>query len=198
MSGTSPRARGCAARSRASRGARGVRVDVRGRGTVSRCARSLPKTVHPARRLFSAEGSGGTASHPTPRLRANQPPRVPGGPRGLRGASPVLGRGSRRGSRRVARRRGGGRCRFEAAGAARAAHLPPPGRRGGAARGVNEIYGLCARSIPSRASTTSSPCGRPSARTTSTTPASECNVNRSRRRRRRRRAERFPVAMARE
>ena len=145
MSGTSP---ACSRALRALRAARAASASTSGvAGPSAGALDPSPKTVHPARRLFSAEGSGGYGKPPdVTRLRANQPHPAfpteptwstrellfpssdPGGPAG----GPAASRGDEEedviGSEALA-------------ALARAAHLPPPegAAAADAARGVNEI-----------------------------------------------------------
>lgn len=145
MSGTSP---ACSRALRALRAARAASASTSGvAGPSAGALDPSPKTVHPARRLFSAEGSGGYGKPPdVTRLRANQPHPAfpteptwstrellfpssdPGGPAG----GPAASRGDEEedviGSEALA-------------SLARRAHLPPPAGAAAAdaARGVNEI-----------------------------------------------------------
>ena len=72
MSGTSP---ACSRALRALRAARAASASTSGgAGPSAGALDPSPKTIHPARRLFSAEGSGGYGKPPdVTRLRANQP-----------------------------------------------------------------------------------------------------------------------------
>lgn len=146
MSGTSP---ACSRALRALRAARAASASTSGgAGPSAGALDPSPKTIHPARRLFSAEGSGGYGKPPdVTRLRANQPhPAFPTEPtwstREL--LFPSSDPGGKAGGPAA---EDGGDEEEDVIGSealaslARRAHLPPPAGAAAAdaARGVNEI-----------------------------------------------------------
>jgi hypothetical protein len=146
MSGTSP---ACSRALRALRAARAASASTSGgAGPSAGALDPSPKTVHPARRLFSAEGSGGYGKPPdVTRLRANQPhPAFPTEPtwstREL--LFPSSDPGGKAGGPAA---EDGGDEEEDVIGSealaslARRAHLPPPAGAAAAdaARGVNEV-----------------------------------------------------------
>jgi hypothetical protein len=146
MSGTSP---ACSRALRALRAARAASASTSGgAGPSAGALDPSPKTIHHARRLFSAEGSGGYGKPPdVARLRANQPhPAFPTEPtwstREL--LFPSSDPGGKAGGPAA---EDGGDEEEDVIGSealaslARRAHLPPPAGAAAAdaARGVNEI-----------------------------------------------------------